>query len=419
MNSTLKNSLKIVLFSVFTFPFISCSSNNKIPVQTELKLELFNGKTVSLCSEQYITYLNAKKENDIIESLVYYGNGSADLSNVVIRWQYYQGFTFKTSIADNKKLDNAIVIESNIYDDTCRPGFLMPGKTYYYQVEAYDASGNFLEKSIIDYFKTSNKYSVRPITLDGTRNVRDLGGYKTDCGKRIKYGLIYRGACTNDRSGYYLSKTALKTANEVLGINGEIDLRHSGDDTNCYGVHQEKNYFDENKPYLKASITQACYIFPSFKQTDPMVRNYDTRTASSLRNIFSFLADESNYPVYFHCNAGADRTGTLAYLISGYLGVKYDDLVKDFELTSLSPFGTRLRSNYTMDSSYQLYFDDTGVYEDDNDNYIAFGKMHNMMMEIYGKGSNKVSDAIYNYLTSSEIGVKAEDLAKLKSIMLG
>ena len=38
-------------------------------------------------------------------------------------------------------------------------------------------------------------------------------------------------------------------------------------------------------------------------------------------------------PVYFHCTAGADRTGTLACVLEGILGMSQSDIDKDYELT--------------------------------------------------------------------------------------
>ena len=51
---------------------------------------------------------------------------------------------------------------------------------------------------------------------------------------------------------------------------------------------------------------------------------------------FERLKEADQHPVYYHCYGGADRTGTLGFLINGLLGVSYSDLVIDFELTSYS-----------------------------------------------------------------------------------
>ena len=48
------------------------------------------------------------------------------------------------------------------------------------------------------------------------------------------------------------------------------------------------------------------------------------------------FANQANYPILFHCTYGRDRTGTLAFMINGLLGVSRKDLYRDFELTFLS-----------------------------------------------------------------------------------
>lgn len=43
-----------------------------------------------------------------------------------------------------------------------------------------------------------------------------------------------------------------------------------------------------------------------------------------------------NEPVYFHCSAGADRTGTVACILEAILGLSQGDIDKDYELTCFS-----------------------------------------------------------------------------------
>jgi protein-tyrosine phosphatase len=54
------------------------------------------------------------------------------------------------------------------------------------------------------------------------------------------------------------------------------------------------------------------------------------RYADALR----LLAATDALPAVFHCAAGKDRTGLLAMLVLGTLGVGHDDIVEDYALTS-------------------------------------------------------------------------------------
>ena len=63
------------------------------------------------------------------------------------------------------------------------------------------------------------------------------------------------------------------------------------------------------------------------------------------RQIFEIFADRANYPILFHCVGGADRGGTVAFLLNGLLGKTREHLMRDYELTTLSVWGERSRSS--------------------------------------------------------------------------
>ena len=62
---------------------------------------------------------------------------------------------------------------------------------------------------------------------------------------------------------------------------------------------------------------------------------------------FRVFLDETNYPIDFHCIAGADRTGSLAFILNGLLGVDEEELWRDWEVTAFQKekidFGHRTR----------------------------------------------------------------------------
>lgn len=282
-------------------------------------------------------------------------------------------------------------------------GYFIPGQTYVYKIAAWDAtdgeysevdawSDAYADKVMAEGSIKIKSGTVRMIGLEKGHNYRDLGGWKTSSGKSIAYGRIYRGGKTND-----FSSADVKIMRDVLKIKSEIDLRHVGDDGG-----QRNSILGDDANYLKASIGQYSYILPSF---DFNGRKFDNSSPKRIKEIFEFLADENNYPLFFHCNAGADRTGTLAFLICGSLGVSLDDLTRDFELTTFSQYGGRLRGEYSEPFTY-------GIMQDNSDNFVAWGDLIERIQKDYPSESG-LQGSIRLYLTST-CGISEETLTKIE-----
>lgn len=365
------------------------------------------GKDVSkenemdLCNASVREYLEAETEEEQAAILERYDGFKLTFQELSFMWDRDDSTKkYKVSFADNKEYKDAKVYETPVA--TLNPdGTFIPGKTYYWKVESVD-TGKVLKE---DSFTTKDA-PVRFITTKQVHNVRDLGGWKTEDGKTVKYELLYRGGITNPYEGNNFPEEDQTLFRDVLGIKSEIDLRTpAADDRN-----QTVSILGEDAPYYKTPIHGYCYIIPGFHQGVPFNRANTPSINESIKEIFHVLADENNYPIYFHCNAGADRTGTIAYLINGVLGVAYEDLTRDFELTSFSPGGRRWRGEITDGK-----FDSLGVMQDNHDNYVAWGKMNQMMKAKYGAGS--LSETIENYLIKA-CDVPQEDIDSLRRIML-
>ncbi len=67
------------------------------------------------------------------------------------------------------------------------------------------------------------------------------------------------------------------------------------------------------------------------------------------RQCFEFIVNclRENKPVYFHCSAGRDRTGTMAMLLLGVLGVPEGDISQEYELSLFAPIGWSLTESET------------------------------------------------------------------------
>ena len=350
---------------------------------------------------------------------------------VRLAWKGDGSVRYTLYLADNGNFDNAtsyvipgLLGEIEIYN-------LMPSTTYYWKVEG-DKAG---DTSDVSSFTTEN-IPVRLIYAEGTSNVRDAGGWSAGS-TSVNYGKIYRG---NQLNGYgnwgdnKLTEEGLKTFKDDLKIRTEIDLRTQNKDD----ANQTTNYVDATFPYYKCTIGQYTDIFEALvwnalpndgnTKSDTVENKNDARRLSyatgnairnenamkrSLKTVFEVLADESNYPVYIHCNAGADRTGTAVFLINGLLGVSEADLIRDYELTSFSKVsGLRYRSEIKDGN-----FTSIGVMQNDYDNFVAFGALIEAIKVNYGAEGKPLSYAIENFLTGY-IGVSHEQIESIKRIML-
>ena len=365
----------------------SGDSSADIPSSAEPKFS-DNVYTVDLCDEVTREYLNAVDVGEEYDVMRRYAGTMHDSQKTASITLTKGKAPYEVRISDNKDMKDASALmtatKSFVFGGTA-----IPGVTYYY--EAADCSGKTVERGTIETIDAP----VRIINAAGGRNIRDAGGWVTESGLRVKYGLLYRGAQLNGyKGGAKLGEAGIKVFRDELGIKTELDLRGTSDNAG-----QTECVFGTDRNYRMISVSQ-----------------YDMALAGSktqLKEIFELLADESNYPVYFHCNAGADRTGTLAFLVNGLLGVSESDLTKDFELTSFCGQGKRLRSADTGNG-----YDDSGVFQNDSSNYVAWGKTVEYIRKNYVKGDvTTLSGGIEKYLLG--IGVSQNDLNKIKVLMLG
>ena len=142
-------------------------------------------------------------------------------------------------------------------------------------------------------------------------NVRDLGGWACD-GGTVKYGLLIRGGriAAADRAVLV----------GQLGVQHEIDLRgKEGRDPSDGDVATESPLGSD--VWFTIADKAASYALTP-------VATWQLY----LRCVIDAVTHRE--PVYFHCTAGADRTGTLACVLEGLLGMSQSDIDKDYELTT-------------------------------------------------------------------------------------
>ena len=197
---------------------------------------------------------------------------------------------------------------------------LMVDCDYYWYVVA-TVNGNPVVASEIRHLHTHPSLP-RWIRVPDITNMRDLGGWPAYDGFRVRQGLLYRSSEMNGHLG--LTDAGRDVLLRELGIRTELDLRGPAD-------YPRPALPEDRVHWVNAPIV----AYDELLEED---------MHAEIQKIFSLLADPRAYPLVFHCLAGADRAGTIAFLVNGLLGVRLDDLARDYELTSLSVWGERSRT---------------------------------------------------------------------------
>ena len=189
--------------------------------------------------------------------------------------------------------------------------------TNYFKLVANFSDGS-KDETAIRTFEVDTTYP-RNLAIGGMTNCRDMGGRVLEDGGKMKQGLIYR------TSGYKYDYSTTITEDGKKEM-----LQH-------LKVKTEVNVADGSNYNLKLTGT----TLKEFKMDYSGGSHHFSRNAESVKNFFNLLGDSNNYPVYFHCRIGTDRTGLCAILLSGLLGVSLNEIYQDYLFSNFGKIGEK------------------------------------------------------------------------------
>ena len=351
--------------------------------------------TYSLAKQQVADYMEQAKalyasNTDYTESLapdLYYSisaDAECDRPNPVkLTWNGLPGaqsYTLYISTSENFDTNNTLVYE-NISATSYEVYHLFVNTLYYWK-----AVGNNGASTPVGSFKTDN--TIRFIDVDGMRNVRDIGGWNG-----LNQGLVYRGceinAVTQNSDGTYFAATEAgkKTMLEDMKIKTDLDLRGMGDDSG----NITQSPLGDTVNWVSNGL--GSYI--SCLKEENMYK---------FKNALRVFANSDNYPIYFHCYGGADRTGTIAFLVEALAGASEVDLSIDFEATTFSHKVGYRRRNHESDIRALVV---TGNNGDGVKTYKPFREY---------EGTN-INEHVESYVR--HIGLNTQEISNIKSILAG
>lgn len=259
--------------------------------------------------------------SDKLENVNLYARGMEELSRPLKPTFSWDGDNKPYTVYLSENNDYSDSFTYNISENKISFTNLKINTTYYYKV----VSDNNLVKE--DSFLTS-KQIIRNMYVSGVTNVRDLGGYVTSEGT-LKQGLIFRTGRLNhngvETPSNMITEKGINTMLNEMKVKSEIDLRIV-DNNEVGGLKEGVGPLGETVKYYQC----------------PM--NYDLgmdneENTPSLRKVFSILGDKNNYPTFFHCSIGTDRTGYIAWLINACLGVEEEYLWRDYLFSNFGNIG--------------------------------------------------------------------------------
>jgi protein-tyrosine phosphatase len=173
----------------------------------------------------------------------------------------------------------------------------------------------------------------RFLPLAGPLNFRDLGGYLTESGRQVRWRTLFRADGLQ-----YVTPADVDTL-RPYALRTVIDLRSRGE------IEARGQFPIESYPL---ALHHLAVIDQTWDLEDSALRELDDiefirsryaimldEGAQQFADAFRHLAAPDALPAVFHCAAGKDRTGLLAALLLGSVGVGHDDIVSDYALTAL------------------------------------------------------------------------------------
>lgn len=176
----------------------------------------------------------------------------------------------------------------------------------------------------------------RSLILEGSWNVRDIGGLETRDGRRVKTGQIYRSGALSELTPAGMEQLS------ALGVQIVCDMRSMEEITIApdrlpESIRHFHDPLDTEDNQLERLLSILFYRRHLKKMLPRMYTEVMIdRNARLIGDILRRLAEPENRPAIIHCSAGKDRTGVLIALLLGLLDVPESDIIADYTQTNLA-----------------------------------------------------------------------------------
>ena len=239
---------------------------------------------------------------------------------------------------------------------------------------------------------------MRHIEFERLHNFRDLGGYRTNDGRMVRWQRLYRSDSLAKLEGADWDRFL------DLGVRTVIDLRYPWEIAAGGRVPETDaltyvNLSIEHRPYDQANIDPEVdpWRFLADRYAEVVFDG-----AKQIQQALEIIASDSA-PLVFHCASGKDRTGLLAGLVLGLVGVSEDDISADFALTELA--------------TNRLIADWHAFHPGATIKWPGFGRAPSEIMRLFLSDLNAAYGSVHDYAVG-DAGVDEELISALRHRLL-
>jgi protein-tyrosine phosphatase len=180
----------------------------------------------------------------------------------------------------------------------------------------------------------SESAGERILPFEAVANVRDVGGYRTDAGRRVRWGRVYRSGALSHATPADRERLAALDLRLVVDLRSAEEVADAPDHTlpGARALHLPLHDAQEKLKRLRVLLfnpRQLARLVP-----DAYIRIMIEGNAPLFGSVLRELADSANLPVLIHCTAGKDRTGVATALLLRLLGVPEQTVIADYTLSN-------------------------------------------------------------------------------------
>lgn len=247
-----------------------------------------------------------------------------DQGDYILKWELYPDY-------DDLPIEIYASNNDSVFDS--EPLFVAKSNDYIFVAKDGDLLGHRFFR-IKAGKTTSDVITNRIYALDSVQNFRDIGGYRTNDNKRIRWNKIFRSGDFSRMTKHDISELS------KLNIKTVIDFRPKGAMIRRPDrLHVLRRYELPITNSLPDSVSKRI-IDGEFMRGDAVIyiqdlyRDIIDNYSDSYARLFDILCDESNYPLVYHCYLGKDQSGLATFFLLRALDIPKDLVEDDYMISN-------------------------------------------------------------------------------------